>query len=277
MRAILAVLWNEQDAERVLETAFLVADKFAAHVSAIYVRPSAENFVPSGDFGLALSQDYLARIQQEGLSKSHRLHAIFETVKKRRCGAPNAPTGEWIEEEGSAALRVGCLGRVHDLVVLSRPDPKSSAETDILLEAALFETGRAVLTVPPSAVPSIGSTVMVAWNGSTETAHALGASMPILKLAKKVHVLSVEGGTVPGPSGGDVVRYLCRHGLDVQARHIASPTAPVGETLLAEAMELGCDLMVKGAYTQSRLRQLVFGGPTRHIITNAQLPVLFAH
>ena len=50
-----------------------------------------------------------------------------------------------------------------------------------------------------------------------------------------------------------------------------------GETILAKAEELGCDLVVKGAYTQSRLRQMIFGGTTRHILANAKLPVLMAH
>jgi nucleotide-binding universal stress UspA family protein len=273
MRTILAVLWSEQDAERVLGTAFLVAGRFKAHVAAIYVRPGPENFVPSGDFGLTLSQDYLSRIQEEGVAKATRLRHLFD----RAAAAQTEATGEWIEEEGSAALKIGCLGRIYDLVVLSRPDPKTAAETDILLEAALFETGRAVLTVPPAPVPSVGNNVMIAWNGSTETARAIALGLPLLQQAKLIHVVSVEGGTVPGPSGGEVARYLQRYGLEVTASHIENPTAPVGETQLSEAARLGCDMMVKGAYTQSRLRQLVFGGPTRHIIAHAMLPVLMAH
>jgi nucleotide-binding universal stress UspA family protein len=34
---------------------------------------------------------------------------------------------------------------------------------------------------------------------------------------------------------------------------------------------------LKGAYTQSRLRQMIFGGPTQHILEHAELPVLMAH
>jgi nucleotide-binding universal stress UspA family protein len=36
-------------------------------------------------------------------------------------------------------------------------------------------------------------------------------------------------------------------------------------------------LLVKGAYTQSRLRQMIFGGATRHILAHATLPVLMAN
>jgi nucleotide-binding universal stress UspA family protein len=47
--------------------------------------------------------------------------------------------------------------------------------------------------------------------------------------------------------------------------------------ILDYAKAQGCDLLVKGAYTQSRLRQMVFGGATRHILATATLPVLMAH
>jgi len=50
-----------------------------------------------------------------------------------------------------------------------------------------------------------------------------------------------------------------------------------GEVILSRARDLGCDLLIKGAYTQSRLRQMIFGGTTRHILANATLPVLMAH
>jgi nucleotide-binding universal stress UspA family protein len=50
-----------------------------------------------------------------------------------------------------------------------------------------------------------------------------------------------------------------------------------GETILRVAKAEGCDLLVKGAFTQSRLRQMIFGGATSHILANAELPVLMAH
>jgi nucleotide-binding universal stress UspA family protein len=46
---------------------------------------------------------------------------------------------------------------------------------------------------------------------------------------------------------------------------------------VSTAVALGCDLLVKGAYTQSRLRQFIFGGATSHILFNTTIPVLMAH
>jgi nucleotide-binding universal stress UspA family protein len=104
----------------------------------------------------------------------------------------------------------------------------------------------------------------------------LALGMPLLKKAAKVVVISVEGGMVPGPTGVEVAQYLQCHGISASVRHVQPEGQIPGEAFLRETAKAGGDLMFKGAYTQSRLRQLVFGGATRHILSNAQIPVLFA-
>jgi nucleotide-binding universal stress UspA family protein len=74
-----------------------------------------------------------------------------------------------------------------------------------------------------------------------------------------------------------MARSLAIHGITADTLTIAPGKVGAGETILKKATELGCDLIVKGAYTQSRLRQMIFGGTTRHILANAKLPVLMAH
>jgi nucleotide-binding universal stress UspA family protein len=279
MRAILAVLWNDTEADPLLDLATTIAGRFDSHLVGLYVRPAAENFIPSGDFGLALSQDYLERLTQESAAKAGRLRQRFETMVATRTagGAGGRFSAEWTEAEGSAAVHIGSVGRVYDLLLVSRPDAKGSAESEILLEAALFETGRPVLVAPPILPSTIGTKVLVAWNGSTESALTLALGMPLLTQAEQVYVVSIEGAMVPGPGAAEVARYLGYHGISASARHIESGSTPAGDVFLAEAAKLGCDLMFKGAYTQSRLRQMIFGGATRHIINNATIPILMAH
>jgi nucleotide-binding universal stress UspA family protein len=48
----------------------------------------------------------------------------------------------------------------------------------------------------------------------------------------------------------------------------------VGAGLLGAARDFGADLMCQGAYSHSRLRQLILGGVTRHVLENADLPIL---
>jgi nucleotide-binding universal stress UspA family protein len=162
-------------------------------------------------------------------------------------------------------------------MVMGRPGRAPQDPRMPPLEAALFESGRPVLISPASAPQVIGANVLVAWNGSTEQTRTTAFAMPLLREAKAVTVLSVEGGMTPGPTGEEVAHYLRLNGVAATAVTTAPGTRTTGETILDHAKTHGCDLLVKGAYTQSRLRQMVFGGATRHILASATLPVLMAH
>jgi nucleotide-binding universal stress UspA family protein len=118
---------------------------------------------------------------------------------------------------------------------------------------------------------------VIAWNGSTETARAVSLAMPLLLTAQKVTVLTVKGGTVPGPAGEHIARTLRINGIPAQALNVEDEGRPVGEAILVNAKDIGADLLVKGAYTQSRLRQMIFGGPTRYLLEHSDLPMLMAH
>jgi nucleotide-binding universal stress UspA family protein len=145
------------------------------------------------------------------------------------------------------------------------------------LEAALFESGRPVLIAPPTPPQELGRNVLVAWNGSTEQARTNAFAMPLLCGADEVTVLTVEGGMTPGPSGEEAALHLVRNGAPATAVTVAPAGRTTGEAILDHARLRGCDLIVKGAYAQSRLREMIFGGATRHILAHATLPVLMAH
>jgi nucleotide-binding universal stress UspA family protein len=158
-----------------------------------------------------------------------------------------------------------------------RPSSRDTGPRLATLEEALFNSGRPVLVAPPLPPSAMGHNVVIAWNGSTETARAISFAMPILLKAKKVTVLTVKGGTVPGPAGEQIARTLRINGVSAQAVDVDDEGRSTGEAILRNAQEIGADFLVKGAYTQSRLRQMIFGGPTRYLLEHSTLPMLMAH
>jgi nucleotide-binding universal stress UspA family protein len=145
------------------------------------------------------------------------------------------------------------------------------------LEAGLFESGRPVLIAPPSPQLQMGTNVLIAWNGSTDQARPTAFAMPSSRASRGI-VLTVEGGAVvPGPTGQQLSRYLQLNGVPAKPLSVGLDGRLTGEAILAHAKGLGSDLLIKGAYTQSRLRQMIFGGTTRYILSNAELPVLMAY
>jgi len=160
--------------------------------------------------------------------------------------------------------------------VLPQPGPLPRMPESIF-ESALFDSGRPILIVPPGRHGPIGRKIVIAWNSSTETARGVALAMPYLRRAEAIEVLSIEGATVPGPTSTELADALRLHGLPVTARHVDPGSRSIGVTLVEEARAWGADMIVKGAYTQSRLRQLIFGGLTRHLITASTVPVMFSH
>jgi nucleotide-binding universal stress UspA family protein len=172
-----------------------------------------------------------------------------------------------------------------DLVIVGRPDPMpdpEGVEVPALAETAFLTTGRPTLLVPPAGMrPGLPARVMVAWDGSREATRAVHDALPFLVQAGLVEVTVVDpeslGHAVGAAPGADIAAHLARHGAQVEVAVVQNAGLPVGEVLLAQAAAGAADLLVMGGYGHWRLRELMLGGTTRHVIAHATLPVLLSH
>ncbi len=273
MKNILVPIEDHHGISSVLHTGLLAAMKFQSRIEAVPLGPdfdalSAVNYAVPMIVADEKTRDEL----------SQQLRGVFEAFGRSQ--VPPADSGvtlAWNDADLLTDGKIGTYGRLFDLIVVGRPGPTAGDPRSATLEAALFESGRPILIAPPRAPAVIGDTVVVSWNASTETARTVGLAMPFLKQARKVIVLSVSSAMSPGPGPDLVARMLERHGLAVEFEIVNDPVKPAGRTILARAAALGADLLVKGGYTQSRLRQMIFGGATSQILAEAEIPVFMAH
>lgn len=280
MKTILIPVEDHDAMPAVLEGARQVARTFDSYMEGFAVRPSAASYASIEPVSsLAISAAY----DPEAANHARDLFVGFMKANDVPAG-PGEPANYsygWPRADSAEDSLIGSLGRVFDLIVLGRPGPAAENPRTAPLEAALFEAGRPVLIMPTTVPKTIGRNVLVSWNRSTEQAHTNAYALPMLKLADKVTVLTVEGGATAGPSGEEAARHLRQNGVKATALTVKRGDRvsgeAVGEITLEHADKLGCDLLVKCAYTQSRLRQMIFGGATRHVLTRANLPVMMAH
>ena len=277
MKAILVPTENHDAMHSALETALLLARRYDSYMEGFALRvPIIE--VTGMEMGLALE-----RFAQDSEEEAKKARQIFEFFMQNHNVPRSAGTKEllsfgWLDEAPDGESFVGSYGRVFDVIVMNRPNANSTGLYYRAIESGLFESGRPILLSPPSPPRQIATNVLIAWNCSTEQARAIALAMPLLQKADRVTVLTVIGGTgVPGPSDEYLIRYLLRNEIVAKLLQVELDGRSTGETVLATAKSLGCDLLIKGAYTQSRLRQMIFGGATRHILDNAALPVLLAN
>jgi nucleotide-binding universal stress UspA family protein len=269
MKSILVPLRAYNGPESVLDNALTVARAFDGYVEGIVVEPVFQ--VAVGE-AMAAVPAYDTQMLEDWRAKAQTVRAKFDEVMTQA-----GVSAGWHQATGIESAVIGEYGRVFDLIVIGRSQSDDGGEVTETCEAALFDSGRPVLLAPRTAPASLGKTVVISWNGSTETARTIGLGMPFIDHADAVFVLTVEGATVPGPSGTQVAAYLARRGIDAKAITAKPGERSQGAAILEEAEALGADLLLKGAYTHSRLRQMVFGGPTKHILSHAELPVLMAH
>lgn len=279
MKTILVPLESHDQTHAGLAAALMLAQRFESYVEGFALRFRVNEFI-AVDMAGAIP---LETLREESLDEGRRARATFEAFMTEH-GVPHSnaggsgPSWGWREDAPEGEDFVGSYGRVFDLIVMSRPEARSGGLHERAVESGLFDSGRPVLIAGPSRVPRIATSVMLHWNGSTEQARATAFAMPLLRHAERITVLRVEGGQgVPGPSAVDATRHLQCNGLPARLMTVPLNGRTTGEAVLAAAETVGCDLLVKGAYTQSRLRQMIFGGATRHILANASLPVLMAN
>src|SRR6201987_2850560 len=261
-----------------LETALCLAQKFDSYIEGFALRVAIQPAYAMADATAVTTPT----LEQDIAENAKQTRGLFETFMQEHdvpCGADTAAlSSKWLEDAPEGDDFGGSHGRLFDVIVLGRPGHNPKGSRMGTLEAAVFESGRPVLVAPPSPRPQMGTNALVAWNCSTEQARTIAFAMPILRRASRVVVLTVEGGAgVPGPTGQQLCHYLQLSGVPAKPLTVGLNGRLTGEVVLEHANALSCDLLIKGAYTQSRLRQFIFGGTTQYILSNATLPVFMAH
>ena len=206
-----------------------------------------------------------------------RAKAVFE----KAVSAAGLSTAEWRVSRQNAVAAVTLHGRYADLIVLGQP----SADEDTgvaggFAEDVVLEGGRPVLMLPYMGdFPAIGKRVLIGWNASREATRALTDALPFLREAERARVIVInpkpgEHGAIPG---SDIALYLARHGVNVEVQVDRAVEIDVGNEILSRAADFGADLLVMGAYGQSRFREMVMGGASRTIISSMTVPVLLSN
>jgi nucleotide-binding universal stress UspA family protein len=277
-KTILVQLSNPRRTDVLVSVASRLAERSNAHLIGFNVAhalahaPVAPTLLGPEDF---------AAFQAIDDEQAARLKAAFDEATANR-----AIVAEWrnVEIEGmEPAAAVIEHGRAADLIVASQADPdwEMSGFFDAPERLAL-ESGRPVLIVPyAGSFGEIGKRIMVAWSGKRESARALYDALPLLKSADAATLLCVVGRGADGESGqlpgAEIAATLARHGVNVTVRKTIAEDIGVADEILARLADDGSDLLVMGAYGHSRLREMVFGGVTRHILRHMTVPTLMSH
>ncbi|MBT8137008.1 MAG: universal stress protein [Gammaproteobacteria bacterium] len=287
MRSILVPVADRPECQAALKQAFKIADELSASVTGCHLRPQREESRRSRErhFLLQFGRDNgeskklsgkqvdlrstAARRLFTGIAKSRDFQLVERPVLgKSRCAM-------WYEMVGSLDRLFRIAGPVTDFSILSRPKRKSSGQAVEFVLSAVLHSGKPVMILPQKGVRSVGSNVLIAWNQSIEAARAVTAALPLLVRAESVTICSCGPENSVGPKSSALVNYLKMWG--VKSRRVSTRGHDVKDELRETYKESGSDLVVMGAYSRNRLREVVFGGMTEHMLFHSNMPVFMQY
>ena len=283
IRKLLLPLTGTAAGEAALATALSIARLWNAHVLALHVRVDSRDVAPLAGEGLsgAMIEEMMTATERESLTRAQAVRTLFENfvaAHQVRVGEP-AP-GEHVATASFAAVTgreedlVAQQSRVADLTVVPHPEAAEDVSSSDALHAVLFDSGRPVLIAPKAAPELVGKRICIGWNGTAELAAAVMAAIPWLQRAEAVRILTADEYQRRGPAAPDLADYLALHDIAAEVATFRPVDREVGAGMLRAADEFSADLLTMGAYSHSRLRQLILGGVTRHVLEHARLPVM---
>lgn len=286
IKTLLAPVSAADVSRSTLDVAAAVARRFGAHVDVLHVRPDPRGLVPYTGEGMdgSMIEEIMDVTEREGGERAAQTKAMFDAfVSEKSIAVTAEPAGgdsftmSWHTDVGREDEIVAIRGRLYDLIVVGRPLKDAALPSPITLEAALLDTGRPIMVAPPQSSGELGKSIAIAWEGSPEAARAIADAMPILEQAEAVTILAPANGQVAPIPPEDLVRQLGWHGVSSRVQGFDASVTELGHAFLEQSAAAGADMLIKGAYSQSRLRQLILGGRTRYILANTTIPVLLAH
>lgn len=272
MKSILLHIDHDKAMQARLQVALDMARSTNGHITCLQA-VSYDVFMPGDFYGSAVAAA-LPVIREN----ADKLRAKIEAEMEHE-GVPF----DWRFEYGVASQRLIEASPLADIVIMGPCEPGMDGNGPSALVGDVVTRAPVPVLVVPEGMNSfdVGAPMLVAWNGSAESAHALRAAVPLLACSVKVTLACVveeagEGKRFDLPST-EGAKYLARHGIPCEIVEIPRGEARIADTLFSAAQMRECALLVMGAYGHSRLAELVLGGVTRHMLSEPAMPVLLAH
>lgn len=271
--SVVNVRQNDDDLKTAIELCSEINAQLSVVVLAIATLP------PLGDYPIGTADAWLK-------DRHNDLEALSKRVDRVEMMVKNADISATVIDEYPEAARVarviGRHARYADATIIGSSLLRNDLLKTTVIDGALFESGRPILIVPPHHKPTLRpKRVLLAWDSGVECTRAAREALDVMASAEEVHVTLVDPDTssiTNGPEpGADIAAYLAHHGITVDVDRLPSGGTSIADVLKQHATDISAELIVMGGYGHSRTREWIFGGVTRSMIDDPNLPVLMAH
>jgi len=225
----------------------------------------------------AFAQNLVKQLEAEANEKLEKLEQRFRTACQNR-----VESVEWRRAYAVPADYVAHEARSADIVVTGANRVGGLSDPTWRLDPSelVMKLGRPMLVVPPEVDRLKLSSVVVGWKDTREARRAVVDALPLLQKTREVTVVEIIESDDDRPAAGrrvaDVAAWLGRHQVDA-CHMVPNLRGDAVEQLIRHASEIEGDMIVAGAYGHTRMREWIFGGVTRDLITQSRHCSLLSH
>lgn len=281
IKRILLPINGHDDVSAVADIAFALAGKVGAEVEVLHPHINYYEAVTSVTEGGSADQ-----IMRDILRERERFERENEDAEKRYAALSDkfakVPT-KFVELSGRTSEIVAQRAFSSDLIAIGNATAFDSVFWRDVYDGALLQSARPSLIAPSEPNlemmdrDNLASEIIIAWNGTAESARAFSAALPFFPTAKSVHLLTIGDNPEVSASAERMKDFAELHGADAGVTLLDIDGQSIAETILQEARKKPGTLLAMGAYSHARWREKIFGGVTEHILHHTPVPVLMAH
>jgi nucleotide-binding universal stress UspA family protein len=285
IRTILVGASGGTASDGAIDLACRLALRLGAHLEGYHVKLDPSDVIIAASsidgLGVPMHGPWIDRSVEDADTLGAKIRdAFFQATDRHgltQGGTAEGASVEWRAEFGSGAALIAARARFFDLIVLGRSDRVIDEPASDVIESTLLQSGRPVLLAPATPPATIGETIVIGWDGSPRSVRAITATLPLLRQAKKIVILAISDDP-DSNSTAPMSEYLHWHGIANDGRSLRAATGVGrGEQLLSAARDAGADLLVMGAFGQTRWRQMLLGSATQTVVSTSLLSVLMTH
>ncbi len=283
IKIILVPVDGSERAAAVLDTAYIIAGRFDAHVKVVHIRERSSEPYLFAEMPQAFRKQYEEMASTAVDTVADKVREQFDAFVAKsgvtvvdKPGAGGGVTASLEILKGDPGAVLNHEARLVDVILMSRPTRHRVGGLGVgeRLESLLFQSGRPVLIVPPDWSAHKVDHAAIGWNDSVEAARALAMTLPWLGQMEKVSVLVSKRREA---QGDEVIEYLGYHGVEAGKQILSGKPDDVGKQLLATCNDIGAEFLVVGGFSHTRTRQRFFGGVTSHLLGNTDIITVLAH
>lgn len=275
-RNLLVHIPTERPARPAVDGSISLAMACKAHLDAIATGYISTN-VPFVAEGGAAVASICALDQERAEERAASALGVFEVEAKLAGISHSSRAVACVPAEASSILVESA--RLHDLTVVSQPEPDHASYDNRLPQDILFQSGGAVLFLPYTFHGAFkAKRIGICWDGSRVAARALRDAMPLLGKADALKIIAIDAAGEPiAPTPAKLVAYLASLDLPAGIISLAADRSDIQPSILSLAADENLDLLVMGGYGHSHLQELIVGGVTREMLRAMTVPTLMSH